>query len=485
VTRYHPLPSNVADSSHSSEAVFDEPNEIPTEDPEISVLMGYIKRLKVTELFEEMRDPRKGNLDYSLSSILSVALSVVLFRRESKNAFYSEVKKVKQSEVKFADFCGCENERIPAPKTVDDVLKKLEVDEANEILMAVFEKIRLSKLFSKNKKAFLPNNMYCVAIDGEVIHRYNDGCDHDCENCPYCLKRQRGETIWYHHIIAVASLVTPQGLKFPLFVYPIHAKAVDQSQSDDKLKQECESKALPKILRALRTRFPRLNICILLDALYATAPSIQVCKDHNVEFSIVRKSGNMRTVGEDCDGLAKLSEHKEFIEKTEDASGNTVERKYKLFNNVSYRGHNLNLVRFEEVITKKSGKEVSRYKGEWITSWRLHKKNCGESVGIGRLRWDEEDLFNTVENRGLNMRHDYSRNPNAQIVWTILIMLSISITECFTNLCLVSKSLKGRAIVSVMKDLFFQLKYMSHSLIFGARCLLQSVQFRFALGSSP
>ena len=62
--------------------------------------------------------------------------------------------------------------------------------------------------------------------------------------------------------------------------------------SDDALKQECESRALPRILDRLKGRFPRLGMCILLDALYANGPTMSILKQNGFDFAIVRKKSN-------------------------------------------------------------------------------------------------------------------------------------------------------------------------------------------------
>lgn len=165
--------------------------------------------------------------------------------------------------------------------------------------------------------------------------------------------------------------------------------------------------------------------------------------------------------------------------------GDIIERRHQLFNDISYQNHKLNLIRFKEKVLNKSGETKSCYKGEWIVSWRLKKNNCAGSAMIGRLRWDEEDLFNTAENRGLNMRHDYSRNFNTQVIWAILIMLAMTISECFLHLRPIAKSKRGRSIMNFMRDLFSQLKHITKSLIFSAPCLVRRVQFRYLFDSGP
>lgn len=458
--------------------------------PAVSIFIRYARRLKLSSLLGKIKDPRKGKITYSLETILSTAFATVLFRCESKNAFFNAATADSKSKSSIGQFCqtiaGCGGKELPNSKTVDDVLVKLNLDSMNDLLIGQFEQIRLSKVFHQYSDLLLPLGRYCFAIDGEVIHRYTPDSSHECENCPYCLKRQRGDTIWYHHVIVVASLVCPGGIKIPLYCYPIHAKALESgtSTSDENLKQECESKALPKIMAVLKKRFPRLKMCILLDALYANGPTIDLLTTYRVDFLIVRKKGNMTTVGEDCDGLGRCNEHRKsnlIHSKKRDNKGYVIIRDYKFFNEIPYQQHNLNLLRFTESRLDSNGNKKSGTHWEWISSWKLTKKKCEPTMMVGRLRWYEEDLFNTVENRGFNICHDYSRDPNAQMVWVILIMMAAAITECFVRLREIVPRLGKSSIRAFLVELIYQLKLISEEVIFGAASLATGRQLRYHL----
>ncbi len=131
--------------------------------------------------------------------------------------------------------------------------------------------------------------------DGEKIHTYAPVSDHDCQSCSYCLKRTRGDSTWYCHMIVVASLVCPGGFKLPLYVHPVRARSVQgkETSSDDTHKQECELSAFKAIIPTLRERFPRLKMCALLDSLYANGPILR--KDHHSQW---KREG--RLLGMDC-----------------------------------------------------------------------------------------------------------------------------------------------------------------------------------------
>ena len=191
-----------------------------SEDPVSSHMQAYLKKLNLQKLFNELvTDPRSGQCQYTLSSLLFTALFNVQFLNESKNSFQTQAHQTPEIKEKISRFIGRGDGAFPITKTVDDVLEKLDFDELNNILMQLFENVRLSKLFFEHDE-LTPGGEYHIAFDGEKIHTYSPDSDHDCKSCPYCLKRKRGDTTWYCHMIIVASLVCPGGFKLPIYVHP-------------------------------------------------------------------------------------------------------------------------------------------------------------------------------------------------------------------------------------------------------------------------
>jgi hypothetical protein len=349
-------------------------------------------------------------------------------------------------------------------------------------LMSIFETLRKNKFFSSHSW-LIPKGLFHLAIDAETIHKYTPESAHHCEQCPYCLKREREGTVWYAHIQVVASIVCPNGLHIPLCVYPIHAKSLkkESSASDDQFKQECELAAFPVILQKIRDRFPKLPFCVLADSLYANGPAMGILKNLSMEFMIVKKEGSMKTVGRDCDGLALIPDHKANNTRTETTleGDRKIKRFWSFFNEIEYGDHKINILRFDERLTNKAG-SVSYVHWEWIVSERITKQNAPQTAIRGRLRWLEEDLFNTVKNRGFCMKHDYSRNSNSQIIWSILIMIALLITELFTVTSRVIPLKKGRSAKDFMRSIFFDFCKLGIKLL-EATVLHRGIQIRYTL----
>ena len=70
-----------------------------------------------------------------------------------------------------------------------------------------------------------------------------------------------------------AKIVTVSGLAISVETEFIH-------NSDGASKQDCELNAFYRMAVRLKKRFPQLNICLLLDSLYAAAPVMNILKKY-------------------------------------------------------------------------------------------------------------------------------------------------------------------------------------------------------------
>lgn len=261
----------------------------------LATFIAFLERIKLkSAIIKSIHDPRSGPIDYPLSSIITSALAIVFFRLQSKNSFKTLSHILTANPESLATIFQNNIKKIPDTKTTDDVLSKLSINEFNELNFKLFEQLLRSKFFLNHRK-LIPDLTFRIGIDGEVVHTYSSDSSHNPEQCPYCLKRKhRKGKVNYQHIDIVASIVCPGKIKFPIFSYRVHAISPDEkldleSLSEQKFKQECEQKALPHILGAIRKRFPRLKFHVLLDGLYANSSVIKIIEKNRMDFSIVFK----------------------------------------------------------------------------------------------------------------------------------------------------------------------------------------------------
>lgn len=446
----------------------------------VRLLKFIFSKLKIKGLFQKyIQDPRSRVDDYPLDSLLILALCTHIFRSPSKNNFRQHLVGDKAAR-SLAKFAGSSLETCPAVRTIDDVLIKLNPEQFIPILPDIFRTLLRQRCFQLHPE-YIPNGEYAVLIDAQVTHTYYDHNQHPCICCPYCLKRTRGNQTWYLHLDLVATFVAPNGFQIPLLMHRVRAHPEWGQLGDDQWKQECERTAFPLLLKELRKQFPRLKFCLHLDALYATDPVLQLLKELKMGYSIVRKAKVIKTVGEDCNGLKQFSEP---VNVDKENKRFQVHQKIHFFNEVAYREHSLNIIQIDEESVKKPSKRFAKVQSikthwEWVVHQTLTPSNVAEIAGHSRIRWREEDCFNTLQHRGFSITHDFNRAPNAQTVRTYLILIAYALTSVLTYSCLGKNILsKGNFTISfVMAKMLQDLIYLTEDQLFNGYV---PFQLRFA-----
>ncbi|MFI5344673.1 MAG: hypothetical protein ACHQUC_10700 [Chlamydiales bacterium] len=437
----------------------------------IRLLKFVLRKLKIRELFSKhVRDPRSRVDNYSLTFLLMHGLLTHLFRSPSKHKFHLNLLRPKASAA-VAKFNG-DKDRCPCTRTFDDVLVNLDPKDFQPILPAIFRSLCRGKMFQLHPE-FIPQNEYAIAIDAQVTHVYNERSQHPCRSCPYCLKRTRGDKIWYLHCDLVASFVAPNGLQIPLLFHRIRARPEWGQLGEEKWKQECERTAFPILIKELRRQFPHLRMCIHLDALYATDANFTLLEELGIGYSIVRKAKVLKTVGEDCKGLERLCKP---IQVDVEDERFKIRQTIRFFNNIPYKKHDLSLITLEETAKKKPSKRFAKVTSkkthwEWIVHQQLNSANVGKIANQSRIRWKEEEMFNDLQHRGFAICHDFNRAPVAQLVRIYLILIAYAICSILTYSRLGQSIISsGLTVTFMMEQMLNDLIYAKEENLFSRRC---------------
>lgn len=151
------------------------------------------------------------------------------------------------------------------------------------------------------------------------------------------------------------------------------------------------------------------------------------------------------------------------------------------FNDIDYQDIKINIIRFQEKRINQKLNTIETTSWEWISKERITKKNVAKLSARARLRWEEEDQFNTAECRGFNMRHDYSRNPAAQMVWVVFLNLAIGLEHLFIYTTTSVRLRNKMSIRDYMADLFHEIRFICKNKIDNMIYSLGDIQFRFSL----
>lgn len=439
------------------------------------VLRLILNKTGLYELFQKhVPDPRRtASTIYSVPSLLMCGMLTFLLRSSSRNAFHEQAELSSTFGDNIARLSGISHAHsMPCPRTLEDLFLKLDYHDLEPILPAIFRQLLLCKFFQLNpafkansERALnpkAPNQPFFIAIDGQVTHTYYTHHQHPTATCPYCLKRTRGKSIWYIHCDVVLSVIGQDGFQMPLFLHRVRARQDWQECSPKKLKQECEQSALPILLEKFRHEFPHLAITLLLDSLYANATTMELAKRYHCDYIIVRKAGSLRSLNDDIAGLQTLMQPQT---QTTTSGRWDVEQTAYLFPNMVHKTHTYTLIDLNEKCSKSASSrlaniyEISSH-WQWIVSQTVTPDTVFKVAKSGRLRWSQEDFFNTLNNRGFNAGHDFSRAPHSQTIWRLLMFIAFSLSTLMVLSRLGCLSRGSVAIINWFRNIWGELAHV-------------------------
>lgn len=337
---------------------------------------------------------------------------------DSRNAFHNSIRYGKEANSNFSlIFKGC---KLAHTDTVDNYLSTLTLDDLEGVKTTMIRSMIANKRISPGIDGY-----YLVAIDGVHLATYA----HDVEDSLLSRTGKNGTVTWYHYILE-AKIILPNGCCFSVATEPITNK--EKKPWD---KQDCELKALKRLVVKIKKLFPRLPVCILADGLYANAPVFALCEQYQWKYII--------TLKEDC--LPLLQEE---ITDTENAkrivtSGIAPVRSkkhpplncdYMAIANLDHAGYPLNYIEAKEESYHNSpmGQSINTTKFSYVTNLNLgntlqqQQGTIPKLVKAGRMRWKIENQgFNTQKNLGYNLGHKFSRKSiRLQEVYYVLMQMA-------------------------------------------------------------
>ena len=244
---------------------------------------------------------------------------------------------------------------------------------------------------------------YVVLIDGSGYLVFNH------RHCDDCLTQRHGETTLYMHQALEAKLLGPSGTVVSIateFIDNSDAQSAPVGASQEEVKQDCELKALRRLLAKLRAEFPQLRICLCGDGLYACGAGFQVAKDYKCDYVYVFKPGRLPTLWEDFQGLLQLVPQQQVLWTTPQR----LEQVHRWVNDLHYTDSAGRAWKVNALECTETDKEGKKTEWSWLTSLELnHETVVAIATRGGRQRWREENEgFNTQKNSGLNLEHAYS-----------------------------------------------------------------------------
>lgn len=344
--------------------------------------------------FTEVNDPRhQSYIEYSIKTMLGT----LYYKCIGGISSMQEMTRTFNDELVVKNLYAFVGEKIqdylPHGVTINELLEKLDPEELENIQKGIAYSMIRRKTFDDARVL----KRWQVIVDAteldEGYKKKNDGYLSRCYN-----KGEKTEFTKYHRSVLEAKIYLGNNLVCSIASEPIENSDEYVNQSEEAIKQDCESKAFVRLAAKIKKKFPRLPIVISADGLYVTQRVLQICKEYQWDYIIRYKEGCASSIAKEYRALPE-------VEK----SGTDIEFQ----NDIMFQDFDVNLVYYKD--KRKSDGEERITEFAWITSIRITKTNAKKIVRAGRNRWKIENQgFNRQKHWQGNIEHACSWNERAQ-----------------------------------------------------------------------
>src|SRR5262249_31531459 len=186
--------------------------------------------------------------------------------------------------------------------------------------------------------------------------------------------------------------------------------------------QDCELKALARLLPRIKKDYPQLRFVLALDSLYACGPVFALLERLRWSFVVTFKEGRTPALWRDYRALLPACPENVLTRRWGDGRGPEFRWVPRLdYQDADGRSGRLNALECTE--TTADGRR--RYFA-WLTGLPVGRKTVEEIAQQGgRDRWKvENEGFNRQKNSGLNLEHVYSIDPEKWKAYYLLLQLA-------------------------------------------------------------
>ena len=284
-------------------------------------------------------------------------------------------------------------EYLPHGVTENEFLEKLDPKELENIQQNIVYSMIRRKTF-ENARVF---KKWQVIVDAtELDEGYQKKNNYYLSRC--YNRNEENEFVKYHRSVLEAKIYFGDNLVCCIASETIENSDAYVNQSDEAVKQDCESKAFLRLVAKIKKKFPRLPIFITADGLYVTKKVLQICQEYHWDYIIRYKEGCASSIAKEYRALPE----KEII-------GTDIEYQ----NKIMFNDFDVNLIYCREKRIKKDEEKETEF--AWITSIEITKSNAKKIVSAGRNRWKIENQgFNRQKHWQGNIKHACSWNERAQ-----------------------------------------------------------------------
>lgn len=293
--------------------------------------------------FEGLTDLRhQSYVTYKMKVIFMVRLLALMCEIKTMHGMTRELD-TNEAIANIAKICGLELAEIPHCDTINDVFTNIKVTEIEEIRKYMIVKMIRGKMLNRYK---IRGQYYHIIVDGTGLassrKKYNKNClvknrtdkkgNEYQEYCTYVLEAK----------LVIGDMVFSIGSEFV------------ENETENVAKQDCETKAFKRLAEKIKKEYPRLRIIMSGDALYASKPVMDICKENVWKYIIRFKEG----------AIPSLYREFETIVKKDNESN---KKNYEFVTGLDYQENKTNIIKYTE---RKRGTEFV-----YITDLSITNKN--------------------------------------------------------------------------------------------------------------
>lgn len=345
-------------------------------------------------MFGKVADPRhQSYIEYSARTMLGTlyykSIAGIESMQEMTRAFNDE----KVCKNLYGFMGEAKKDYLPHGVTENEFLEKLNPEELENIQQNIVYSMIRRKTF-ENARVF---KKWLVIVDAtELDEGYQKKNDYYLSRC--YNKGEDNELFKYHRSVLEAKIYFGNNLVCSIASETIENSDAYVNQSDETVKQDCESKAFVRLAAKIKKKFPRLPITIAADGLYVSRTVLQICKEYHWDYIIRYKEGSASSIAQ---------EYRALPEKE------TVGTDIEFQNQIMFHDYDVNLIYYREKRMVRGEEKTTEF--SWITSIRITKSNAPKIVRAGRNRWKIENQgFNRQKHWQGTIEHACSFNERAQ-----------------------------------------------------------------------
>lgn len=373
-----------------------------------SIIKKYFPDL--LDKFENLTDDRhQSYVTYNMKTICVTRLFGLICGLTSLSNISSDEFNTDVCIKNISNICNTSLSELPYWETIQDVFMNIKLSEIKEIQKYIVKTLLRSKMFDKYKF----NGAFQLIFDGTGLSNHNYNLNGNC------LKRKHKDgRISYYKYVLECKLVVGN------IVISLDSEFIENNQMlTEKQKQDCETRAFKRMIKRIKSNFPKYKFIITGDGLYATTPIINICNMNNWFYIFNLKPDRLKEINDTFEGNIKL-----FNE--------TNKENYFLSSNIEFNNNLINVFKYVE--TKNNKITTFRY----ISNLQINNDNIDKIVHLGRNRWKiENEGFYTQKHRTFDITHLNSRNDNSMKCHYYFIQFAHTIRQLLEQGNLLTKSL--------------------------------------------